>query len=114
MKMKMISNVKEFSWAEMTSNSNGKTSGSGAAGIYLVFIGGVIGFIASMASLFGNDQAGASQGANVLLFAGATLTLGAGLLGYRKSVDKTAIENGKDPASLEGGGSSEPAAGEEK
>lgn len=82
----MIGSVKEFNLAEMFSNSNGKTSGSGAAGIYLVFIGGIIGFVASMASLFGNDQAGASQGANVLLFAGAIIGTGAGLLGVRKVV----------------------------
>lgn len=74
----------------MTSNSSGKTSGSGTAGIYLVFIGGIIGLIASLAALFTKE----AQVTEVLLFASATLTLGAGLLGYRKSIDKTTIQNG--------------------
>jgi len=86
----MILDHSKFSLAQMTSNSSGKTSGSGTAGIYLVFIGGIIGLTVSISTLFIKD----AQIAEVLLFASATLTLGAGLLGYRKSIDKTAIENG--------------------
>ena len=96
---KMIADIEKFSLAEMTNNSNGKTSGSGAAGIYLVFIGGIILVMGAIAGLFFDSV----QTANVLLAGSGSCTLGASLLGYRKSVDKTALENGKDPSSLEGG-----------
>ena len=86
----MLLEHNKFSFAQMTSNSSGKTSGSGTAGIYLVFIGGIIGVLATLVAVFTKD----AEVAEVLLFASATLTLGAGLLGYRKSIDKTAIENG--------------------
>ena len=42
--MKQIADIKKFSFAEMTSNSDGKTSGAGVMGIYVIIIGG-IGFI---------------------------------------------------------------------
>ena len=38
---KLIANMEKFSFAQLTSNSNGKTSGSGTAGLYIVFIGGL-------------------------------------------------------------------------
>jgi hypothetical protein len=41
----MIGNIKKFSFAEMTSNNNGKTSVTSTAGAYIIFIGG-LGFIA--------------------------------------------------------------------
>lgn len=44
MKIEKIGDIKKFSFAEMTSNSNGKTSATSVAGLYVVAIGG-IGFI---------------------------------------------------------------------
>lgn len=89
--MKM--NPDKFSIAQMTSNSNGKTSGSGTGGLYLVFLGGVVGALAAVAGLFFPAQMGqTNEVANVLLWSSATLTLGAGLLGYRKSQDKNVLE----------------------
>jgi hypothetical protein len=76
-------NMNKFSFAQMTSNNNGKTSGSGTCGIYLVFIGGVIGVMGAISSLYTKSP----DAANVLLFATGTIMTGAGLLGYRKSKD---------------------------
>ena len=84
-----MKNIDQFSFAQMSSNSDGKTSGSGSAGLYLVFIGGLICLMGSSAGLFMNSL----QAANVILCGTGLATLGAGLLGYRKSVDKTTIEN---------------------
>lgn len=82
-------NISKFSLAEASSNNSGKTSGSGTAGLYLVFIGGVVGLIATIGSIVGMGEV-----PTILLFATGTITTGATLLGYRKSVEKTAIENG--------------------
>ena len=76
---------KTFSLAEMTSNTTGKTSGSGTMGIYLVVVGGLIGMVCSAWGLYTNSP----QTSTILLYSSATLTLGAGLLGYRKSKDTT-------------------------
>lgn len=78
----------KFSLAQATSNNSGKTSGSGTAGLYLVFIGGLIGMISSISALFS-----APHISDTLLFATGIITTGAALLGYRKSVDKVEIEN---------------------
>jgi hypothetical protein len=90
----MIADIKKFSFGEMTSNSDGKTSGSGTAGVYLVFIGGLVIIMGSITGLFMN----APQASNVLLAGTGAFTFGAGLLGYRKSVDKTSLDNGIDPS----------------
>jgi hypothetical protein len=79
--------MNKFSFAQMTSNSDGKTSGSGTSGIYLVFVGGLIGLIGSIAGLFMNSPSAPT----VLLFATGTIATGAGLLGYRKSKDSKII-----------------------
>ena len=81
-------NMNKFSFAQMTSNNNGKTSGSGTCGIYLVFIGGVIGVMGAISSLYTKSP----ESANVLLFATGTIMTGAGLLGYRKSKEGSGME----------------------
>lgn len=86
-------NINKFSFAQMTSNNNGKTSGSGTMGIYLIIIGGLIGIMASIDALFTTTHPDAS---NVLLFATGAITTGAALLGYRKSK-----EVGSEPVTQE-------------
>lgn len=44
MKIQKIGSLKKFSFTEMTSNSNGKTSATSVAGLYVVALGG-IGFL---------------------------------------------------------------------
>lgn len=83
-----MKDINKFSLSQLTSNESGKTSGSGTAGLYLVFLGGIIGMIGTVGTIMKSPDV-----ANILLFAGSMLTLGAGLLGYRKSVDKVTIEN---------------------
>lgn len=83
--------VGKFSFAEMTSNSTGKTSGSGAAGIYIVGI-------SVLAFVYGCFEFHWSGKADIMMYASANIVVGASLLGYRKSVDKTAIQNGQDPS----------------
>ena len=83
MKRQRIGNVNRFSIAQMTSNSDGKTSGSGTMGIFicvigsLAFLGGVIGSLISDKSPDIMMQS--------IIFTG----IGAGLLGYRKSKDNS-------------------------
>lgn len=82
--------INKFSFAQMTSNESGKTSGSGSSGIYLVFIGGLIGIMGAIAGLFMNSP----QAANVLLFATGSIGSGAALLGVRKMVgDRPNLED---------------------
>jgi len=77
--------MNKFSFAQMTSNSDGKTSGSGAMGVYICFFG-IIGF------LFGCiDKALLSKTADIMMYSTGVITIGAGLLGYRKSKDKLVI-----------------------
>ena len=80
---KQIGNIKKFSFAEMTSNSSGKTSGSGTAGLYIVFIGGLTFFMGCVDKMFLNKDIDVITQSVVLVGIGATL------LGYRKSKDKT-------------------------
>lgn len=76
----MIGNIQRFSIAEMTSNDNGKTSGSGTMGI-LVTMAGIIGF------LYGTFFAHA-----ILMTAIEMTALGATLLGVRKWKNQTTNE----------------------
>lgn len=81
----------KFSFAQMTSNSDGKTSSSGFCGVYIIVVG-------MLAFLYGCYEFHTSGKADVMMYSSANILVGAGLLGYRKSVDKTTIENGKDPS----------------
>lgn len=80
---KQIGNIQKFSFAEMTSNSSGKTSGSGTAGLYIVFIGGITFLMGCVDKMFLNKDIDVITQSIILVGIGATL------LGYRKSKDKT-------------------------
>ncbi len=67
-----------FSFAQMTSNNNGKTSGSGTMGVYIIIIS-VLCFV------YGCIEFRISGKADVMMYASANILVGAGLLGYRKS-----------------------------
>jgi hypothetical protein len=82
---KQIGNIQKFSFAEMTSNSSGKTSGSGTAGLYIVFLGGLCFVLGCVDKVFiGKDIDVVTQS---IIFTG----IGATLLGYRKSKDNTEL-----------------------
>jgi hypothetical protein len=80
-----IADIKKFSFAEMTSNSNGKTSGSGTMGIYITAIGGVCFLMGCVDKMFLNKDIDVIT--QSIIFTG----IGATLLGYRKSKDNTEV-----------------------
>jgi hypothetical protein len=83
---RLRANMEKFSLAQLTSNSDGKTSGSGTAGLYIVFIGGICFFLGCIDKMFINESV------DVLTQSIIFITIGVTLLGYRKSKD-SGIEN---------------------
>jgi hypothetical protein len=94
----------KFSFPQMTSNSDGKTSGSGSMGVLVCIVGSFCFLLGAVDKLFiGKDVDLITQS---IIFVG----IGAALLGYRKSKDGSQveiakIENGADVeiAKLENG-----------
>jgi hypothetical protein len=74
-------NIKKFSFSELCSNSDGKTSGSGTAGLYIVFIGGICFILGCIDKMFFGNTIDIVNQSIILIGIGATL------LGYRKSKD---------------------------
>ena len=83
---RLRANMEKFSIAQLTSNSDGKTSGSGTAGVYIVLIGGICFLLGCIDKMFINDSV------DILTQSIILITIGATLLGYRKSKDSD-IEN---------------------
>jgi hypothetical protein len=73
-------NINRFSFAQMTSNKDGKTSSSGTMGVYIITMS-VIAF------LYGCYEFHSSNKTDIMMYASANILVGAGLLGYRKSKD---------------------------
>ena len=76
----MRADINKFSWAQMTSNSDGKTSGSGTMGIFTMAVG-LIGFLVGVTDYFIDSKN------DIMTQSIVVITIGAGLLGYRKSKD---------------------------
>lgn len=76
--------INKWSFAQMTSNSTGKTSSSGTMGVYIIVLS-MIGF------LFGCIEFHYSNKADIMIYSSANVLVGAGLLGYRKSKAETLI-----------------------
>ena len=73
----MVGDIKKFSFGEMTSNNNGKTSATSVAGLYIIAIGGLcflLGVIDKM--FFGNSMEIVEQSAWFT-------SIGAALLGVK-------------------------------
>ena len=79
---KQIANMNEFSWAQMLSNGDGKTSASGAMGVFICIIGGLCFLVGSIALIFFKGLA-----SDILVQSISMVYAGALLLGYRKSAD---------------------------
>lgn len=93
-KQALFKRLKSFSLAEMTSNGNGKTSGSGTMGVLVVLVG-CVGFLIGVISFtFSNEPK-----ADIMIYSTGVITIGTGLLGYRKSKDKIDL---KDDEALNG------------
>lgn len=90
---KFIADINKFSFAQLTSNSDGKTSGSGTAGIYIVFIGGLCFLLGCIDKMFLDNNI------DILTQSIIFVTIGATLLGYRKSkssVDVRSTDESQD------------------
>jgi hypothetical protein len=74
----MIKNISKFSFAEMTSNDDGKTSGSGTTGIFISSIGGLCFLLGAVDKMF------LSGTVDILTQSIIVIGIGVGLLGYRK------------------------------
>jgi hypothetical protein len=85
----MAKDITKFSFAEMTSNDDGKTSGSGTVGVVISFIGGLCFFLGSLDKMFFSGTA------DILTQSIMVIGIGVGLLGYRKgkSIDSKTPEN---------------------
>ena len=73
--------MEKFSFAQLTSNSDGKTSGSGTSGLYIVFIGGICFLLGCINKMF------LDKSEDILTQSIIFISIGATLLGYRKSKD---------------------------
>lgn len=91
----MISDIKKFSFAEMFSNSNGKTSASGVMGVLICTIGAICFLGGSAAMVFKETDS------DILVQSIAVIYAGALLLGYRKSTEKTDVEITEEASSVE-------------
>jgi len=69
----------KFSFGQMTSNKDGKTSGSGTMGVYIVLIGGLCFLLGAI------DAAFITKSPTIMLQSIIFVGIGAGLLGYRKA-----------------------------
>jgi hypothetical protein len=83
---KFRASMEKFSFSQLTSNSDGKTSGSGTAGLYIVFIGGITFFLGCIDKMFLNENV------DILIQSIIFVSIGATLLGYRKSKDSGVTE----------------------
>jgi hypothetical protein len=85
MKIPKIGDVKRFSFGEMTSNDNGKTSGTSTAGLYIIFIGGLCFLLGCI------DKLWITKSIDVITQAITFTLIGATLLGVKN------VMNGKKP-----------------
>lgn len=76
----MKKSIHEFSFTEMTSNADGKTSGSGTMGVIICFVGSLCFLLGCLCEMFMNKTA-----TNIITQSILFVGIGAGLLGYRKS-----------------------------
>ena len=78
---KFRANMEKFSFAQLTSNSDGKTSGSGTAGLYIVLVGGICFLLGCIDKMF------LDKSVDILTQSIIFVSIGTALLGYRKSKD---------------------------
>jgi hypothetical protein len=87
MKQVLKAMIERFSFAQMTSNENGKTSASGTMGILICIIGTLCFFLGCVDKMFLNKDIDVIT--QSIIFVG----IGAGLLGYRKSREKKVVSS---------------------
>ena len=75
--------IEKFSFGQLTSNSDGKTSGTGTMGILICTIGALCFLLGCVDKMF------LSKTIDILTQSTFFVGIGAGLLGYRKSQEKS-------------------------
>ena len=91
---KLKPSIDKFSFAQLTSNNNGKTSASGTAGLYIIAIGGICFLLGCIDKMFFEKSVDIITQSIMLIGIGVTL------LGYRKSKDSN-IEDLKENKPLD-------------
>lgn len=90
MALPKLGDIKKFSFGEMTSNNNGKTSATSTAGSYIILIGGLSFFLGVINVMF------IDKTIDIINQAVMFTTIGAALLGVKNVVgaknDKAATE----------------------
>ena len=84
----MVSDIGKFSFTEMVSNNNGKTSASGVMGVLICTVGAISFLLGALGLIFKGTNA------DILVQSIGMVYAGAALLGYRKSTEKAEIEKG--------------------
>jgi hypothetical protein len=74
-------NISKFSWAELFSNGNGKTSGTAFCGIVICMVGSLCFLLGCIDKMFISSSIDVIS--QSIMFVG----IGSGLLGFRKFVD---------------------------
>jgi hypothetical protein len=96
--MKMIGNIKKFSFAEMTSNNNGKTSVTSTAGAYIIAIGGLCFLLGCIDKMF------LDKSIDIITQSIAFTTIGAALLGVKNitgsKIQEASIKKEKEDEQL--------------
>jgi len=86
----IIGDIKKFSFGEMTSNDNGKTSSTSTSGVYIIAIGGLCFLLGCIDKMF------LSKSIDVINQSVMFTTIGAALLGV-----KNVVNGKKDDTSIE-------------
>lgn len=87
-----IGDIKKFSFGEMTSNDNGKTSATSTSGIYIIAIGGICFLLGCVDKMF------MSKSVEIINQAVMFTTIGAALLGVKNlaGINKNTTVNSTD------------------
>lgn len=91
---KLKQSIDKFSFGQLTSNNNGKTSASGTAGLYIIAIGGVCFLLGCVDKMFFDKSVDIITQSIMLIGIGVTL------LGYRKSKDSN-VESPEEVSELD-------------
>jgi len=86
-KIKQIGDIKKFSFAEMTSNDNGKTSATSTAGLYIIFIGGICFLLGCIDKMFLDESIDIINQSVMFTGIGATLLGVKNVVNGKKQVD---------------------------
>ena len=83
-------NIQKFSWSEMVSNGNGKTSGTAFAGLVISMVGTLCFFLGCIDKMF------ISTSIDVITQSIVFVGIGSSLLGLRKYVDSKKPESSSE------------------